>query len=301
MSIEFQRRSDERIGRISAGSPKGSGTGGEGGSLISPEKIKGADIPAGTTKAENIPSSEIIKADPNSSANSRKKSSGAAQSSAELSLPADVKIKMIKVSAGTFELGGYPIWSVKTVSIPLPFEMSETEITQAQFKSIAGDFSHFFKESANCPIESVSWLEAGDFCRKLTAYLIRTRQISPNSQVRLPSEFEWEYVAKATDSGNFDQRAWTLANSDKKVHDVGGKKRNAWGFADLHGNVSEWCADSFEHGGATSLNGALSTPLKVVKGGAFSMRFTLASERGFFREDTKNPSIGFRIVISKKD
>ena len=80
---------------------------------------------------------------------------------------------------------------------------------------------------------------------------------------RLPTEYEWEYAARAgtrtafyncgfapettyemavncDGERNLDLIAWNCANSDDRLHPVGQKLPNDWGLHDMLGNVSEW-------------------------------------------------------------
>ncbi len=68
---------------------------------------------------------------------------------------------------------------------------------------------------------------------------------------------EWEYACRAGTTtpwsfGDVDRvletvkdHAWYAKEADKGPWDVGGKKPNAWVLYDMHGIVSEWCADPF--------------------------------------------------------
>jgi sulfatase modifying factor 1 len=75
---------------------------------------------------------------------------------------------------------------------------------------------------------------------------------------RLPSEAEWEHACRAgTDSpwhggddpASLDDYGWFADNSDDTTHPVGGKRPNAWGLHDMHGNVAEWVVDELVAGG----------------------------------------------------
>ena len=67
---------------------------------------------------------------------------------------------------------------------------------------------------------------------------------------RLPTEAEWEYACRAGTTGPqygpLDEIAWYRGNSDERIHDVGGRTPNPWGFHDMLGNVWDWCWDVYD-------------------------------------------------------
>lgn len=112
------------------------------------------------------------------------------------------------------------------------------------------------------PVEGVPWLDAVRFCNALSefesvtpAYHIRDDGESvawdeTANGCRLPTEAEWEHACRAGTSGAryglLDEIAWYRGNSQERIHEVGGKRPNAWGLYDMLGNAWEWCWDVYD-------------------------------------------------------
>jgi formylglycine-generating enzyme required for sulfatase activity len=106
----------------------------------------------------------------------------------------------------------------------------------------------------NRPVERVSWLDAIEFCNRLSQRTGRT--------YTLPSEAQWEYACRAGTITPFhfgDTISPELANYNgshaygdgpkginrDQTTPVGMFPANAWGLQDMHGNVHEWCLDEW--------------------------------------------------------
>ncbi|MEX0714417.1 MAG: formylglycine-generating enzyme family protein [Pirellulales bacterium] len=129
------------------------------------------------------------------------------------------------------------------------------------------------------PAICMTQLAAKKYCQWLSAKTGR--------YYRLPTEAEWEYACRAgtttayhfgDDPGELDEYAWYFDNSEDAYRPVGGKKPNPWGLFDMHGNVSEWCADQYVSDFYRQFDSAVATnplavPLKVepcvVRGGSW--------------------------------
>jgi formylglycine-generating enzyme required for sulfatase activity len=169
----------------------------------------------------------------------------------------NLKLKFCWCPAGRFMMGS-PVDSRGHLLNEAPFEatiskgfwLQQTEITQNQFEHLMGSNPSYFKGKDN-PVDSVSWTEAVEFCRRLSEL---PPEKAAGNLFRLPTEAEWEYACRAGSSGEFcfgdnetemDAYGWYSLNSGRTTHPVGQKKPNSWGLHDVHGNVSEWCLDSY--------------------------------------------------------
>ncbi len=186
------------------------------------------------------------------------------------------------------------------------FFLGETECTQEQWEAVMGGNPSGFK-GPDRPVEQVSWEEAVEYCRKLTAKQ-RAKEILPDGwEWRLPTEAEWEYAARAGTTGarygELDTIAWHGGNSGCKTHPVKQKTANAWGLYDMIGNVAEWCSDwygEYPTGSVTDPMGPGSGFCRVRRGGSLYVDASEArsARRNIVRPGSRDFSMGFRLALS---
>jgi formylglycine-generating enzyme required for sulfatase activity len=190
---------------------------------------------------------------------------------------------------------------VHQVTISQSFYIGKYEVTQAQWQAVMGENPSNFKDCANCPVEQVSWDDTQKFIQRLNG-------MNDGYIYRLPTEAEWEYACRAGTTGdyagNLSEMAWYSDNSGNKTHAVGGKQPNAWGLADMHGNVWEWCQDWYHetyYGAPTDGSAWLSggeQKYRVLRGGSWNVVAT--GLRSALRNDVtpgnRYYDHGFRVV-----
>ena len=176
---------------------------------------------------------------------------------------------------------------------------------------IATNPSHFSGMKARHPVEQVSWNDAVAFCERLSQLVA---EVQSERSYRLPTEAEWEYACRAGSNGKWccgdneaDLReyAWFDTNSGGTTHPVGEKKANAWGLHDMHGNVWEWCRDTFDASVYSQRRGTTSDPLvtsgsncRVLRGGSWHGYSGNARSaiRDWSTPDYRLGGSGFRVV-----
>jgi formylglycine-generating enzyme required for sulfatase activity len=190
----------------------------------------------------------------------------------------DITLEMVAIPGGTFTMGTEDEEIERLVKkfdwqyfsrekpqhqVTLPsFYMGKYPITQAQWQAIAATAKIDIDLETNpsnftgneLPVERVTWYQATEFCKRLSR---ETKQ-----EYRLPSEAEWEYACRAGTTTPFyfgETITGKLANYDasntyadepkgeyrKETTPVGQFPPNAFGLYDMHGNVWEWCADTW--------------------------------------------------------
>jgi formylglycine-generating enzyme required for sulfatase activity len=215
-------------------------------------------------------------------------------------------MELAYVPAGSFmmgsENGGTDEKPAHRVTISNGFYIGKYEVTQAQWQAVMGNNPSNFKDcGGNCPLEGVSWDDAQKFIQGLNG-------LKDGYTYRLPTDAEWEYACRAGTTGDYagdpKEMAWFSENSGSKTHAVGGKQPNAWGLADLHGNVWEWCQDWYHetyYGAPTDGSAWLSggeQKHRVLRGGSWSSLAAVlrSAYRSYNSPAFRNVDLGFRVV-----
>lgn len=250
-------------------------------------------------------------------------------------------VKMILIRAGTFTMGnelatnatalgqqgrvfthgGEDERPVHRVSLTYDFYISETEVLASQITKYQEDHEDtglFHPYSTG-----ISWEDAVGFTQWMNrnedgAYqdevneLIPAPARDPNGAqdlfFRLPTEAEWEYVARAGSAGHFSSGSLPPESGEP----------NAWGVKNMHTDAMEWVLDWYgDYPDSDEIDpvGPASGIVRVVRGGGLNMPFHGGSSK--YRNDGRMPfyrrsasragappgwrgrhNIGFRVVAA---
>jgi formylglycine-generating enzyme required for sulfatase activity len=149
------------------------------------------------------------------------------------------------------------------------------------------------------PVESVSWVDVQRFLVALNGKV-------PGGRFALPTEAQREYACRAGTRGPYagtslDELGWYIDNSDHATHAVKGKGANAWGLYDMHGNVSEACADWYDDYPARAVTdpvGPVSGAERVYRGGCWATEAWVcrSAHRLSYDPEMRADAIGFRLA-----
>jgi formylglycine-generating enzyme required for sulfatase activity len=231
-------------------------------------------------------------------------------------------MELVKIEPGNFRMGSPASEAERDndegpehqVTIRHGFWMGKYEVTQGQYQAVMGNNPSSFKGSTNLPVENVSWVDAANFCGKLTEQERAAGRVASNQVYRLPAEAEWEYACRAGSTSRFGygddpgyiklgQYAWFGDNAGRQTHPVGGKSPNAWGLYDLHGNVYEWCLDRhgvYPGGSVDDPKGPDSGSFRVIRGGSWNnnARNCRSANRNNNDPTNRNNNLGFRVALA---
>ena len=255
-----------------------------------------------------------------------------------LDLPNNVKLEMIKIPAGNFLMGSTKaevnrlnqtssLMNVYSCELPQhrvtlqEYYLGKYPVTQEQYQAVMGSNPSHFKNNPTNPVECVSWNDAQEFCQKIYE---KTGQ-----KVRLPSEAEWEYGCRAgtttsfyfgnnisTEQANYDGSGSNFSRRARNsiyrqtTTPVGSFPANKFGLYDMHGNVWEWCEDSWhesykekpeklkQNGNITWSAGNESR--YVLRGGSWyaTERVCRSAFRDWCYENLRKHDDGFRLALS---
>jgi len=228
---------------------------------------------------------------------------------------------------GKFRMGSPPGESERRVdeeqvdvTLTKGFWMGKYEVTQSLWKRVVGPLpaSVMTAQGDDFPVFNVTFAEAEDFCRQLTAQARTAGTLPAGWEFRLPTEAQWEYACRAGTrtatafgdrlssrqanfKGNFPYNGAEKGPTVGRPERVGRYPANAWKLHDLHGNVFEWCRDWYH----ARLPGGTDPDLSNKPGSSRVRRGGCWADEGWacrsawrlrFEPDRRSDHIGFRVV-----
>jgi formylglycine-generating enzyme len=181
------------------------------------------------------------------------------------------------------------------VAIAKQFYIGKFEVTQGQWKKVMGTNPSAFTathDADNHPVENVTWKDARQFIKRLN-------RMEKGKRYRLPSEFEWEYAARA---GRENDIPWNEITAmaqlgTKTTMPAGAKKPNAWGLYDMLGNVWEWVQDCYNEKVFADPQPPKNGREHVLKGASFAGDVKNATYMTHAGGPGNGWDVGFRVLL----
>jgi formylglycine-generating enzyme required for sulfatase activity len=223
--------------------------------------------------------------------------------------------ELVLIPSGSFAMGSTELSDfespVHQVTIRRSFYIGRYEVTFDEWDACIADKGCTYRPDdrgagrGRRPVTNVDWNDA-------KAYLAWLSQ-KTGKTYRLPTESEWEYVARASTTSAYswgrsiEKDRANCAGCTSERHnntiEVGSFKPNDFGVYDMAGNAAEWVEDCWSEGyrGAPddgSASPKKGCPARVLRGGAFNNdpKYVRSAARFRYDYDVRYSSNGFRVV-----
>lgn len=231
----------------------------------------------------------------------------------------EMRFEMVRIEGGEIEIGATKEqerdaerneFPAHNITVPT-FYIGKFPVTQNIWEFVMGyNKSHFrYKEDVvdlnigtpcdvgHYPVENLTYDEAQEFVCRLSKMT--------NFKFDLPTESEWEYIARGgqkskhtcfAGSDNINDVAWYRGNSEESTHPVGEKQPNELGVYDMCGNVWEWTKTP-AHSYATDI--VPEGNIFIRRGGSWwhEKKNCRVSHRYASNRSKKTSGLGLRVVI----
>ncbi len=233
-----------------------------------------------------------------------------------VSIATSPKPEMIQIPGGTYTMGrNKEAYEYGEHSVTVPgFAIGKTEVTNAEYMEFIKASNHAVPKhwSAGQPVKNtenrpVSYVSLDD----AVAYA-KWRSVVDGVTYRLPTEEEWEYVARNGSKGNifpwgdeWSENKAVVGKKDSEPMDVGTKPEGAdiWGVEDLIGNVWEWTSSEYKPypGTENKIDKTKDvTGYVMIRGGSANENPAKLKITSTFRNpvprETTDKTLGFRLV-----
>ncbi len=209
-----------------------------------------------------------------------------------------LEIEMIWVEPGSFLMGSPEDEPGRKgdekqhrVTLTQGYWLGKFEVTREQYYKLKRDRAYNLKATEKrLPAANLAWESAREFIDTLNENERTAGRLPEGYEYGLPTEAQWEFACRAgtktafsfgatltIEQANFNGKtSYSFSDKNNKKDDeltvVGSYPANAWGFHDMHGNVAEWCEDTYIDYPANPVTdpfGVGDYQFPVIRGGSF--------------------------------
>jgi formylglycine-generating enzyme required for sulfatase activity len=223
------------------------------------------------------------------------------------------KVILKWVDPGVFDMGQTGVTNadiVRQITLTRGFYMGIYEITGSQYEKVIG-FDPSIHGGDTKPVDRGTWNEVRggiwpSGVPSNSSFIGKVRQKTNGDIFDLPTEAQWEFVARAGTSTTYffgDQNsemsnyAWDNTSTGS-TFEVGLKLPNPWGFFDIYGNAREYCLDyagSYQPGPQVDPVGLSSSNSgRIIRGSGILS----TAARSYVQPDDDSGLRGFRILLN---